>query len=327
MSGSTTYNLRLTTPIWILTFIIICIASIASEPFRSPFNITTLLSEIAPLLLVATGQAIVILLAGVDLSVGSLMSLSTVLAASYSTIGGNGTVNTLLILLVGLVVGAINGTGIILGINPLIMTLSTMAIVKGMALFIMPSPGGTVAPDIMGLLMLNLGIIPFFFLLALLTTAIIWFVTSETRWGRRIYAVGFSAINASRSGINTKLITLSAYMLSGLLASIAGLALVGRIFSGDPLVGDPYTLDAITVAVLGGIALTGGKGSLLGVLPGAVLLALIDNVLNMLNVFSYYQYIAKGLILIAALCIYNMNTLRTGTPLTSFLCSFSFGKK
>jgi ribose transport system permease protein len=311
VSDSARYNLRSTIPIWVILILTIGVVSVISEPFRSGINVGNLLAVMAPLIIVACGQCLVVLLGGIDLSVGSVMSLATVVAASYTSFGGGFVANVAIVLGIGLAVGLVNGAGVILGINPLIMTLSTLALAKGAALLVLSSPGGLLAPTMNDLLNLSVGLIPaFFFPLAIVIALVLWYVLSATTAGRHIYATGGSVPNAAKSGIHWQRTTLLVYAASGLLAAIAGLALLERIFTGDPLSGDPYTLDSITAVVLGGVALTGGRGSLLGVVAGAMLLALIDNLFNIFNIFSYYQYVAKGLILIVALLLYSAGDLR-----------------
>jgi ribose transport system permease protein len=309
LSDSARYNLRSVIPIWAVVIVAIVVVSFTSEPFRSAINVSNLLSVMAPLIIVSVGQALVILLGGIDLSVGSVMSLTTVVAASYTVIGGNSTLNLAIILLLGLGFGVVNGVGVVLGINPLIMTLSTLAVAKGIALLILGSPGGTLSDQLNALLDLNWHSVPFFFVVALIVALAIWYAVSVTPWGFRLYAAGASVSNAAKSGIHRRRITILTYTMSGLLAALAGLAVLGRVYSGDPLVGDPYALDSITAVVLGGIALTGGRGSVMGAVAGAALLALLDNLLNIYNVFSYYQFVVKGLILVAALVLYNVGGL------------------
>lgn len=311
VGDSARYNLRSTIPIWVILVVTIGVVSVISEPFRSEINIGNVLAVMAPLMIVACAQCLVVLLGGIDLSVGSVMSLSTVVAASYTSFGGSFAANVAIVLAIGLAVGLLNGVGVILGINPLIMTLSTLALAKGAALLVLSSPGGSLASTMNDLLSFGIGLIPIvFFVLAVVVAAVLWYLLSATTAGRRIYATGSSTQNAAKSGIHWQRTTVLVYALSGLLAAVAGLALLERIFTGDPLSGDPYTLDSITAVVLGGVALTGGRGSILGVVAGAMLLALIDNLFNIFNIFSYYQYVAKGLILIVALLLYSAGNLR-----------------
>ncbi|MGX6447377.1 ABC transporter permease [Patulibacter sp. S7RM1-6] len=304
LGATTRSNLKPTIPIWIVTIVAVVVALVVSTPFRTDTNASSLLLGMAPLLLVAAGQGIVILTGGIDLSVGSVVSLATVITAS-SLGDGSGTLNVVLVVLAGLAVGVANGIGVVAGINPLVMTLATMGIVKGGALLVMDSPGGAVSQSLLEGLTWSFGAIPLTFLIALVVVVVAWLATSETRFGQALYAVGHSSLGARRAALPTARVLIAAYALSGVLAALGGLVLVGRVFSGDPLIGDAFSLDSITAVLLGGIAVVGGRGALLGVIPGVLLLALVDNLLNLAGVFSYYQYITKGLILIVALALYN----------------------
>lgn len=305
LGATTRANLRPTIPIWIVTIVAVVVAYAISVPFRSGTNVSSLLLGMAPLLLVAAGQGIVILTGGIDLSVGSVVSLATVLAATTIGIDGSGTLNVVLVLAAGLAIGVANGIGVVSGINPLVMTLASMGIVKGGALLIMDAPGGSVPNGLLEQLTWSFGSLPMVFLIAIAVVLLVWLVTSETRFGQALYAVGHSAPAARRAALRSNRVLIAAYALSGLCAALGGLILVGRVFSGDPLIGDAFALDSITAVLLAGIAVTGGRGAILGVIPGVLLLALVDNLLNLAGVFSYYQYIAKGLILIVALALYN----------------------
>jgi ribose transport system permease protein len=288
--------------ITLISALAVAIAAVVSEPFRSPTNVESLLFQMAPLLLVAAGQAVVITTAGIDLSVGSMMSLATVLAAASSSSAG---AVVALVLVVGLAGGLLNGLGVVSGVNPLVMTLGTMAIFRGIALLVLGQPGGVVPADLLTPLTTVFGHVPLTFLLALAGVALLWLASAETRWGRTLFAVGGDEGHARRARLPVRRTLLIAYAVSGLFAALGGLALVARIYSGDPNVGDPFALDAITAALIGGIAVTGGRGSVLAVIPAVLLLALTDNLLNLAGVFSYWQYIAKGVILIVTLAAYH----------------------
>lgn len=288
--------------ITLVSIVAVVIAAIMSEPFRSPTNVESLLFQMAPLLLVAAGQAVVITSAGIDLSVGSMMSLATVLAAASSS---SAALVIAIVVAVGLAGGLGNGLGVVSGVNPLVMTLGTMAIFRGVALLVLGQPGGVVPADLLTPLTTVFGNVPLTFLLAIGAVVLLWLATAETRWGRALFAVGGDEGHARRARLPVKRTLLIAYSVSGLFAALAGLALVARIYSGDPNVGDPFALDSITAALIGGIAVTGGRGSVLAVIPAVLLLALTDNLLNLAGVFSYWQYIAKGLILILTLWAYH----------------------
>jgi ribose transport system permease protein len=208
----------------------------------------------------------VVLFAGrIDLSVGAIVSLSTAILAVTST--ELGWLSIPLALCAGLACGAFNAVGtILLRINPLIMTLATSAVVKGIALLLLPSPGGEVdygfyenfyrQDQFMGW--------PLLAIVAIFAAAFVLF--GFTRFGRTIYAAGSDGRAAFANGVNLPAVDLSVFMISGGLAAIAGIAVGIKILSGDPLIGDSFTLDAIAAAVLGGVALQGGRGGVLGVL-------------------------------------------------------------
>lgn len=295
--------------ITLVSIVAVVVAAIMSEPFRSPTNIESLLFQMAPLLLVAAGQAIVITTAGIDLSVGSMMSLATVLAAATSN---SALMVVLIVVAVGLVGGLGNGIGVVSGVNPLVMTLATMAIFRGVALLILGQPGGTVPADLLTPLTTVFNHVPLTFILALVGVVLLWLASAETRWGRALFAIGGDEAHARRARLPVRRTLVTAYAVTGLFAALAGLALVARIYSGDPNVGDPFALDSITAALIGGIAVTGGRGSVLAVIPAVLLLALTDNLLNLSGVFSYWQYIAKGAILILTLWIYHATGRSSG---------------
>jgi ribose transport system permease protein len=128
----------------------------------------------------------------------------------------------------------------------------------------------------------------------------------QTRTGRYLYATGGNPLHARQSGLAYNRLTILSYALAGLFAALAGIILAARSFSGDPVIGDTYNMDSVAAAVVGGISLTGGIGSVVGAFAGSYILAMINNTLNMLNVFAYYQYIIKGLILVLALLVFQL---------------------
>ncbi len=121
-----------------------------------------------------------------------------------------------------------------------------------------------------------------------------------------MYAVGNNPLHARQSGVPANRVIISTYMISGMIAAIAGMVLAMRVFSGDPLIGDNYSMDSVAAAVVGGVSLVGGAGTVVGSLAGALVLSIISNVMNMLKVFAYYQYIIKGAILVLALLVFRM---------------------
>ncbi len=306
--GSFGKHAQLALPVYIVLILLLIMTASISASFRTVDNFTNIISQFTPLAIAAIGQTLVLLLGGIDLSVGSVISFATVIMAMFSGSSPAGLVLSILIAIgVGILTGTINGLGIVtLNIPPLIMTLSTMSIIKGISLFLMPSPGGMVSVEFMEFVTQNWGIVSVMGLLVLILYGIFFMILTSTKTGRSIYATGGDLNSATKMGIPVLRTTIIGYGLSGVLAAVAGIILSARIFSGDPVVGDTYSMDSVAAAVVGGTSLFGGIGGIIGTLAGAVLLSLTNNILNMLNVFAYYQYIIKGVILVLALFLFQL---------------------
>ena len=303
--GSTAANLRRAIPAYVLLLLLIVITALASPVFTSERNFVNIVRQSAPLALVSLGQMFALILAGIDLSIGSVVSLTTVI---LSFTGAQGTlpfaIGIAIALAAGVGVGLINGMGVVfLRIHPLLMTLGTMAVVKGVALFIRGSPGGSVYAPFARFLNQHVGPVVYVGILVVAVYLAVWVMLSFTRVGRALYATGNDPESARRSGIRTTQITILGYVLASLFGTLAGIVLAARIYSGDALIGDTYSLDSVAAGIIGGASLFGGVGSVIGTFAGAILLAIINNILNLLNVYSYYQYIAKALILFGALIV------------------------
>jgi len=293
-------------PIYVLLIALIVLTGALSEDFRDPGNLQNLADRMAPLAVLALAQTVVILVGGIDLSVGAMVSLVTVI---LSFTGRDATIGIMaavpLVLVLGAAFGAINGLGVVaLRLDPLIMTLASSAVLQGLALFLRQSPGGLIDPSFADALGQRPFGVPGGFILAILLFALVWMLLSYTRVGRAMYAVGGNLESARESGIGVDRTRLLAYVLAGLLAAAAGVLLAARIHAGDPVVGNSMTLDSVAAAIVGGTPFPGGSGGPVGTFGGAGLLAIIGNVLNMLNVSAYYQYIIKGLILASALVFF-----------------------
>lgn len=269
------------------------------QTFRSPRNLTNLVLRSVPLLAVSLGQTIVLITAGIDLSVGAVLALTTTIASvtmRTSILGG-----TLLALGAGAVVGLVNGLAVIkLRVNPFLVTLSTTIIVGGIALFIRPYPGGHIPTRYLNFVMATVGIVPIMPLLFFIVlVAIGSILLRQSVFGRHLYAVGGNREAARLAGINTTVMVVAAYMWSSVFATLGGLYMTARISSGDPAVGAPFQMESITAAVIGGAALTGGRGGAIGTMFGVVLVVLIGNVFNLLGIDIYWQQVIRGLILLS----------------------------
>ncbi|SDB29659.1 ABC transporter permease [Bauldia litoralis] len=253
------------------------------------------------LLLAATGQTIVLLRGGIDLSIGGMISFGTVIAATQfgdswvtATAWGFG------ILLIGFAVGAINGLLIsILRLQPFLVTLATWSILSGASLLILPTDGGRLPGGWMTFGNGSfLGLSTSVWILIVLFVFWVWF--RKTRLGIAIRATGSNEKSAFLSGVSLTRINVITYGLSGVFAAIAALYLTTQTGTGSPTIGKDYILPSVAAAVIGGISLFGGRGDLSGTIIGAFILTIIGNLVFVLSVSSYWQPIVSGIILLIA---------------------------
>jgi ribose transport system permease protein len=278
-----------------------CCAGLAASTadFASWQNILNLVAQAAPLILVSIGQMIVILVRGLDLSVGSVVSLTTAILSLNAPVYLTAPAAILMAALVGM----LNGISVTrFRVHPIIATLSMMGIAQGVTMFIRPSAGGTVAPEIVFLVSGQvLGVyMPVIWAIAAILLA--WKIVHGSRFGLHLFAIG-GGETAGTFGIAEHRNVLAAYVLSSCFAAAAGIFLAGRIASGDPNIGMQYAVDSITAVALGGTQLAGGIGSVHGTIIGCALLALIANGMNLLNVSAFVQTIVKGLILLVVISL------------------------
>jgi ribose transport system ATP-binding protein len=286
-------------------------ASLQSQYFLTSDNLGNLAMAAAPLAIVAIGQTLVLLLGGIDLSIGATMSLTVTVAshvigpaASPLAVAGG----VAICLLVGLAVGTLNGLLIrYLRLPDLVVTLSTLFIVNGLALIVRPYPQGQVNQGFAHFMTAQLGPVPVIAVLTVLAFFVLEFVLRRTRAGISLYATGSSSEAAYIAGISVDRVRTTAYALSGLAASVGGLLLAARLGSGDPNAGATFTLASVTAVVVGGISVFGGRGTLLGALLGAIVVMGIQNVLNLLHVSAYYQYVWIGFLTLAGVAAYSVD--------------------
>jgi ribose transport system permease protein len=302
----------------IIIFIIFAvIASLISPEFRTERNIFNVLRQYSVLGIVCMGMFYVIVTGGIDLSVGSIMALGCVLMGIFINQFHSILVAALMVCLVGLVLGTISGIFVsVFKIAPFVMTLAMMLVAHGFA-FIFSNGNPILIPDhawndiIQGTVFQIkgsfLGIsIPFIMLLVIF--AITLFVFRKTFYGRLLIAIGSNEEAVRLSGIRVNLYKLIAYTISGILAAYAGAMMAGRTSIGSPLVGDGEELNAIAAIVIGGASLQGGKGSVLFTLLGVYILAIISNILNMLNIQAYPQEVIMGCIIVVAVLFQSEKT-------------------
>lgn len=273
--------------------------------FYSAYNLLNIIQQSTALMLVSIGQTFVIIAGGFDFSVGGVVSLTTCMVAtlmkndpfSYAWV-------IALVLSVGAAIGIINGIGTaIFRINPFIMTIGTMSAAQGVSYLFREYPGGHVPQPYIKMVTGDVLSVPSPILIIIMATVLSAFILRKTRFGRYIYAIGGSLESAQASGINTKMMQISAFVVSGLFASLGGLFMAARIASGDPRIGESFPLDSITAVVLGGVIIGGGRGSLFGVVGGVFLIAILGNSLTLFDVSPYYHYIVKGILLAFAVAV------------------------
>ena len=246
----------------------------------------------------------VILTGGIDLSVGSILALSSVFMASAITNGMNPEVAVLLSVVAGVGLGLVNGIIIAYGkVVPFIATLATMTVYRGATLVFTngnPISGLTTDAVFKAIGQGYLLDIPVPAIIMLFTFGILYLVLGKTPLGRQTYAVGGNEKVSFISGIKINRVKIFAYALSGCLCALAGVILTSRLNSAQPTAGVGYELDAIAAVVLGGTSMSGGKGSVSGTLIGALIIATLNNGLNILNVSSFYQQVVKGIVILLA---------------------------
>ncbi len=293
----------------VVVFFVLCVLlSFANEFFLTWDNWTNVLRQTSINGILAIGMTFVILSGGIDLSVGSMLALCGMVAGSLVT--GVGASNPLVGIAAGiatgLVLGAVNGILVSrLSVPPFVATLGMLSVARGLTFIYsdgMPIPN--LSPGFRFIGQGDLFGVPMPIILMLGVFAVFYFVLGYMTYGRYVYAVGGSEKSAKTSGISTRLITFSVYLISGGLAGLAGMILAARTTSALPQAGISYELDAIAAVVIGGTSLSvGGVGSLLGTLFGALIIGVINNGLDLMGVSSYYQQVIKGIIIVAAVLL------------------------
>lgn len=284
---------------------LIVFMSVASDVFLTERNMTNVARQMVTTGLLSIGMLVVILSGGIDLSVGSTVAFAGLLAAGLQATMPVGAAIAIA-LSVGVVVGLINGVLIAyFRLQPFIVTLATMGAVRG-ALYIY-SETPTYASDPFFVRVLGggkiFGVLPITFAILIASLPIIWYFLGHTRAGRSIIAIGINSEAVRLAGVNVRLHTTLAYVICGFFAALAGVLLAARLGISQPNVGVAYELDAIAAVVIGGGILGGGGGTVPGMFGGVLALAVIDNVLNLFDVQSYYQQLVKGIIIIIAVLV------------------------
>jgi ribose transport system permease protein len=298
-----------TGPVLILGLVVVVMTAL-SPFFLTERNITNLGFQTSIVAVLALGQLLVTLTRGIDLSVGAVVALGGVVGGIVAggSAGGAASSHGALVLLAmvacGAGVGLLNGTVLIAGrvMNPFIVTLGMLSIVRGAALVISDAQTATGMPEAVQTMGTGLiGPLPVPALLVAALAVVAWVMLTRTQWGRWIYAVGGDPDAARRVGIPVDRVLLSVYVLCGIAAGIAAILVAGRTNAGSPTAGQLLELDAITAVVIGGASFFGGRGSVFNVIAGALIIGVLRNGLNLLDVTPFWQSIAIGVLVIASL--------------------------
>ncbi len=295
------------TYLFVLALLIVTVAVnfIYQPNLLDPGTLNSNMRVFLPSILLAAGQAVVVLAGGIDISVGSIVSIvNTILVTQLGADAPPDKVVLwlLIVLAVGMVAGAVNGFFVAyLRLQPIITTYATSFLFAGIALYILPNPGGAIPAALSAFYRdtTPLGLPLAFFVILVMLVA--WYWVQRTRYGRYLYAVGGQAEAAYATAVPVNLVQFSTYVVSGLMAALAGIALTLLVSSGNAGNGDALTLPSISAVVIGGTALSGGTGGVAGPIIGAAILGLFRNIVSFANVDLWWQTFVNAAIIVLAL--------------------------
>ncbi len=287
----------------LMLLVLIVYFSFGSEYFLTTGNLVNVLRQSAVTGIAAVGLTYVMLTGGIDLSIGAVIGLNAVVAAScMAKLNIHPILASLIAIAAGMLIGLINGVLInYVKIPALIATLGVMTSVRGLCYILtggLPVYGFPESFDILG--KGYIGFVPVPVIVMVVVLAIGWYVLNRTRYGRYLYAIGGSREAARLSGINVDRMIVGTYVIAGFLSSLAGLVELSRLSSGQPSAGDGFEMNVITAVVLGGISVNGGEGKFSGVIVGIFIMSVLANGLVMMNVYEFYQQLIRGMVLIFA---------------------------
>jgi ribose transport system permease protein len=292
----------------LIAVLALCAAlALLSPDFLTIGNLFDVTRQVSINAVISFGMTLVILLGGIDLSVGSILAVSSLIIALLIRAGDPAALATSVGILSGAFMGALNGLIVTKGrVAPFIATLGMMTLLRGVALVLSQgSPISGFSSKFFAVLgsgyITRVIPLPVVWMLALF--AVLWFLLDRTVFGRHVYATGGNPEAASLSGVNVDRVQIIVYTLSGLTAAMAGVILISRLDSAQPTAGAGYELDAITAVVLGGTSLAGGRGWIFGTLLGAPLIGVLNNGLNLIGVSAFYQQIIKGSVILLAVLL------------------------
>ncbi len=291
--------------------LLVVLISIISPEFRTAGNFLNLLRQATFNGLIAFGMTCVILSDGIDLSVGSTLALSAVICAKLMTNGIPAIVAMFVALIIGTLLGVVSGLLVTKGrLQPFIATLVTMTAYRGLAMILtdgkpisrLAEVAGTSANQFAFKLVGrgNFCNVPIPAILLIIALCVFFFVLNKTTFGRKLYATGSNAKCAKLVGVNITKTKIIVYAISGFMSALTGLLLISRLDSAQPTLGDGYELDAIAAVALGGTSMSGGRGKITGTIAGVLIIAVLNNGMNLLEVSSYYQDVIKAVVILVA---------------------------
>ncbi|GIG83424.1 ABC transporter permease [Planotetraspora kaengkrachanensis] len=282
---------------------IVVVAGVTNDSFLTEGNMTNLLRQMVSTGLLALGMLLVILTGGIDLSVGSVVALTGIMSAGLVS-GLPLPLAILAAVVVGVLCGTVNGAMVArFSLAPFVVTLASMTTFRGLTYVYSKTPITPTTPDFLTLGSQNVGAIPIAAIVTLAMFALGWVLINRTSAGRALLGIGGNREAVRLAGVKVRRHLVLAYALSGLCAGVAGVILASRVGIAQPSVGQGFELDAIAACVIGGASLSGGRGTIGGTLAGVVLLGLIDNLLSLYDVQSYWQQVLKGLIIAVAILV------------------------
>lgn len=300
--------------VFIALILLVAAMTVFADGFATGANLLNLLRQATFNGLIAFGMTLVILSDGIDLSVGSVFALSAIICAELIMSGMNTVWAVLISLIAGTALGLISGFLVAkCRLQAFIATLITMTAYRGFAYILTDgrpisrlaesASGGAFFFKALGkgnLLIFETIKIPIPALILILAFVAVWFILTKTTFGRRIYATGSNAKCAKLVGVDTAKVKMACYAISGFLAALAGLLMCSRLNSAQPSFGNGYELDAIAAAALGGTSMAGGRGKITGTIAGVLIIAVLNNGLNIMDVSSYYQQVIKAVVILVA---------------------------
>jgi ribose transport system permease protein len=289
--------------IFMVLLAVIIIFSVLSEKFFTLDNLLTLTRQVAMLGIASIGMMFVMISGGIDLSVGSMITLANIVCAYFMVeLGWNPVLAVVICMLIAAGIGSFQGLMVAkVGMPPLIITLAFMNILKGIAFVISGGlPINGFDPSFKMLGQGYIGVLPIPIILMVIVFIVGGVILSKFSFGRYIYAIGGNEEASKLSGINVDFTKIIVYMLCGFFAALAGIVFLSRLNSGSPTTGSGFEMDVITAVVLGGVSVAGGSGRIPGVIAGVLILGILDNGLILVGVTEYWQWIIKGIILAVA---------------------------